>query len=131
MTQKREGDDALLSRKPLGGWSCASCEKGLEQLLGKKAAHTPWSRMPYRDPQDRIARVGPGFSRMLSTVQPDLMSQVTSRPRQSASPRNHQSARNRGRDYIEEEVDPLNNTEVVTLPPVNQGTSRPNTIEMS
>jgi hypothetical protein len=27
---KREGDDALLSRKPLGGYSCASCEKGLE-----------------------------------------------------------------------------------------------------
>lgn len=130
VTQKREGDDALLSRKPLGGWSCASCEKGLEQLLGKKAAHTPWSRMPYRDPQDRIARVGPGFSRMLSTVQPDLMSQVTSRPRNSQSPRAHVTSKSNRRDLIEEE-DPLNNSEVVTLPPVNAGTSRPNTIDMT
>ena len=71
---KREGDDAMLSRKPLGGYSCASCEKGLEQLLGRKADHHAWNRMPYRDPADRIARVGPGFSRMLSTVQPELLS---------------------------------------------------------
>ena len=27
--------------------------------------------MPYRDPNDRIARAGPGFSRMLATIQPD------------------------------------------------------------
>ena len=33
-------------------------------------------------------------------------------------------------DLIEEE-DPLNNSEVVTLPPVNAGTSRPNTIDMT
>ena len=134
VTAKRDGDDALLSRKPLGGWSCASCEKGLEQLLGKKAAHTPWQRMPYRDPQDRIARVGPGFSRMLSTVQPDLMSQVTSRPRQSASPRGHHQHSHSGqkmRRHDIEEEDHLNNTEVLQLPPVTQGTSRPNTIDMT
>jgi len=77
---KREGDDAMLSRKPLGGYSCASCEKGLEQLLGRKADHQPWNRMPYRDPADRIARVGPGFSRMLSTVQPELLSNRSKKP---------------------------------------------------
>ena len=25
-------DDAMFARKPLGGWSCASCEKGLTNL---------------------------------------------------------------------------------------------------
>lgn len=28
--QRREGNDAMFARKPLGGWSCASCEKNLE-----------------------------------------------------------------------------------------------------
>lgn len=66
-TEKREGEDAMFARKPLGGWSCASCEKGLESLTGKIAYH-PWNKLPYRDPVDRIARAGPGFSRMLSTL---------------------------------------------------------------
>mmetsp|Transcript_35280 Transcript_35280/g.6358 ORF Transcript_35280/g.6358 Transcript_35280/m.6358 type:complete len:85 (-) Transcript_35280:128-382(-) len=77
---KRDGNDAMLARKPLGGWSCASCEKNLEQLRGKKAPYSSWSKMPYRDPADRIARVGPGFSRMLATVQPEML---TNRPRPS------------------------------------------------
>jgi len=27
-----ENDDAILSKKPLGGFSCASCEKGIKNL---------------------------------------------------------------------------------------------------
>ena len=65
----KDGDDAMLARKPLGGWSCASCQKDLEKLMGKIAPYHAWNKMPYRDPADRIARVGPGFSRMLATVQ--------------------------------------------------------------
>lgn len=30
-------DDAMLARKPLGGWSCASCDKGLVNLEGRIA----------------------------------------------------------------------------------------------
>ena len=77
----REGDDAMLAKKPLGGWSCASCQKDLEKLMGKVAPYQPWNRLPYRDPADRIARAGPGFSRMLATVQPE---QFTSRNKNSA-----------------------------------------------
>ena len=55
--QGAEGDDAMFARKPLGGWSCASCEKGLINLYGLMAEYYPWSRFPLRDPQDRIARV--------------------------------------------------------------------------
>lgn len=70
----RDGDDAMLARKPLGGWSCASCQKDLEKLMGKIAPYHAWNKLPYRDPADRIARVGPGFSRMLATLQPDQLS---------------------------------------------------------
>ncbi|OMJ73244.1 hypothetical protein SteCoe_28121 [Stentor coeruleus] len=69
----RDGEDAMLARKPLGGWSCASCQKDLEKLMGKIAPYQPWNKLPYRDPADRIARAGPGFSRMLATVQPEFL----------------------------------------------------------
>jgi hypothetical protein len=30
-------DDAMFQKKPLGGWSCASCEKGLNHQYPKKS----------------------------------------------------------------------------------------------
>lgn len=67
------GEDAMFAKKPLGGWSCASCETNLDKLKGIAAAYYSWNKMPYRDPNDRIARAGPGFSRMLATIQPDAL----------------------------------------------------------
>ena len=72
-----EGDDAMLAKKPLGGWSCASCQKDLEKLMGRAAPYQPWNRMPYRDPADRIAKAGPGFSRMLASIQPESFTNRT------------------------------------------------------
>merc|ERR1712127_377710 len=51
-------EDAMFSKKPLGGLSCASCEKGLENMYGKRIEFMPWSKLPFRDPSERIARVG-------------------------------------------------------------------------
>ena len=65
---KPEGDDAMLARKPLGGWSCGSCEKKLESLTGRIANHSPWSKLPLRDPSERILKAGPGFSKMLTSI---------------------------------------------------------------
>ena len=31
------------------------------------------NKMPYRDPNERLSRVGQGFSRMLATVKPDML----------------------------------------------------------
>ncbi|OMJ73341.1 hypothetical protein SteCoe_27999 [Stentor coeruleus] len=45
---KPEGNDAMLARKPLGGWSCGSCDKKLEMLTGKVAEHSPWRKLPLR-----------------------------------------------------------------------------------
>ncbi len=56
-------EDALFSRKPLEGISCASCEKGLTNMSGLPAQYYNWKRMP---PQvDRVPMVGQGFSRIL------------------------------------------------------------------
>lgn len=67
-------DDAMFSKKPLGGFSCASCEKNLLNLYGKPADHHSWNKFPLRDPAERIARVGQGFSRMLSSMKPETAS---------------------------------------------------------
>ena len=67
-------EDAMFSKKPLGGLSCASCEKGLVDMYGKKVEFMPWNKLPFRDPAQRIARVGQGFSKMLSMINPDQLS---------------------------------------------------------
>jgi len=43
-------------------------------MYGKKVEFMPWGKMPLRDPTERIARVGQGFSKMLSMIQPDQLS---------------------------------------------------------
>ena len=35
-------DDAMFTKKPLGGMSCASCEKDVINLYGKKVDFLPW-----------------------------------------------------------------------------------------
>lgn len=72
-TQENE-DDAMFTKKPLGGTSCASCAKDIIDLYGKKVDYLPWGKLPFRDPSERIARVGQGFSKMLSMINPDQMS---------------------------------------------------------
>jgi hypothetical protein len=67
-------EDAMFSKKPLGGMSCASCEKGLVDMYGRRVEFMPWQKLPFRDPAERIARVGQGFSKMLSMINPDQLS---------------------------------------------------------
>lgn len=67
-------DDAMFTKKPLGGTSCASCAKDVVDIYGKRVEYLPWSKLPFRDPSERIARVGQGFSKMLSMINPDQLS---------------------------------------------------------
>lgn len=50
-------EDAMFTKKPLGGMSCASCEKNVINMYGHKADYLPWNRFPFRDPSERIAKV--------------------------------------------------------------------------
>lgn len=50
-------DDAMFTKKPLGGMSCASCEKDIINLQGRRVDFLPWNKLPFRDPSERIARV--------------------------------------------------------------------------
>jgi len=80
-------DEAMFAKKPLGGWSCASCEKNLINLHGHIADYQPWSKLPFKEPHERLAKVtilysnmtlkyGAGFSKMLSMMKPTEQSQI-------------------------------------------------------
>ena len=67
--RNNEDDEVMLTRKPLGGVSCASCSKKLNNLCNtQQTEFFSWSKLPFRDPTDRISKVGQGFSKMLSTI---------------------------------------------------------------
>jgi hypothetical protein len=78
-------DDAMFTKKPLGGSSCASCEKDIINLQGRKVDYLAWGKFPFRDPAERIARVGQGFSKMLSMINPDAISQYEPQVRMTQS----------------------------------------------
>lgn len=62
-----ERDEAMLSRKPIDGLQCASCDKNLTNMIGLPAEHHTWKRMPRKE-NERIPMIGQGFSRMLMTL---------------------------------------------------------------
>lgn len=67
--KSKDDEEAMLSRKPLGGISCASCSKKLTNLYNvQQTEYFSWSKLPLRDPNDRITKVGQGFSKMLSSM---------------------------------------------------------------
>jgi hypothetical protein len=51
-------DDAMFTKKPLGGSSCASCERNIINLQGHMAEFYAWKKLPFREPNERIARYG-------------------------------------------------------------------------
>lgn len=66
----------MFSKKPLQGMSCASCDKDIMSMYANRSDFYPWNKLPLRDPQERITRVGQGFSKMLSTVRTDVLEKM-------------------------------------------------------
>lgn len=54
---RQNEDDAMFTKKPLNGLSCASCERNITNLSGQMADYQPWKKLPFREPNDRISRV--------------------------------------------------------------------------
>ena len=63
-------DDAMFTKRHLGPHACASCEKNLINIYGQAVDHYPWKKLPFRDPNERLARYGQGFSKILSNMKP-------------------------------------------------------------
>ena len=65
-----KSDSWLIAKKPIGAFSCASCESYLGELKNKDI-YLPWNKYPQRE-KDQNYRVGNGFSRMLSMLNVEL-----------------------------------------------------------
>ena len=57
MSLKGEGteDDPMFTTK---GLNCASCAKGVINMIGFRADHHPWSNFPFKEPGQRMAKAG-------------------------------------------------------------------------
>jgi len=67
-----KNDSWLLAKKPVGGFSCASCESYIGELKNK-GDYIAWNKYPQRErTNDKNYRVGNGFSRMLKMLNIDL-----------------------------------------------------------
>lgn len=55
--ERASEEDAMFTKKPLGGNSCASCERNITNLYGHIAEYQAWKKLPFREPGERIARV--------------------------------------------------------------------------
>lgn len=62
----------MLSKKHLGPNACASCEQNLVNMHGTSADYYNWKKLPARETNERIARYGQGFSKILSTLRDDI-----------------------------------------------------------
>lgn len=78
--------DAFFSKKQLGEWACASCEQNIETSQHKHRVHQSWNKLPQRDPPERLSKVGPGFSKLLSTLKANTKQTVPRVPSASNAP---------------------------------------------
>ena len=72
MKRGEKSDSWLLAKKPVGGFSCASCESYIGELKNN-GDYVAWNKYPHRErTNDKNYRVGNGFSRMLKMLNIDL-----------------------------------------------------------
>ena len=67
-----KGDNWLLSKKPISSNLCASCESYLGDLNDTNEdnkIYVPWNKYPVKDSNDKLYRLGQGYSNMLQIIQ--------------------------------------------------------------
>ena len=80
--QNGEGDanNWLLAKKPINGYSCASCESYIGDLSNDIKKYIPWNRLPLRDSNENLYRMGSGYSKMLQMINFDNNGNVNINP---------------------------------------------------
>jgi len=53
----------MLSKKPIQGWKCATCETDLVGMEGMPAQYHNWKKMPQGEKKEIT---GPGYSKLLN-----------------------------------------------------------------
>ena len=69
-TNTEKMENCILAKKNIGNFVCASCESYIGDLKNNNL-YLPWNKIPSRD--EKIYRMGHGFSKMLQLVNDDLL----------------------------------------------------------
>ena len=75
-----DNNNWLLAKKPINGYSCASCESYLGDLSNDIKKYIPWNRLPLRESSDNLYRMGSGYSKMLQMINFDNNGNVNINP---------------------------------------------------
>ena len=81
--EEQDKENWLIAKKPIGGYSCASCESFLGELKSEKNKYIHWNKMPFRERElggDKFYRIGNGYSRLLQMINFDNNGNVTLNP---------------------------------------------------
>ena len=76
LKKNEKNESWLIAKKPIGGYSCASCEAYIGELK-EKGDFMAWNKYPNRD-KEKNYRIGNGFSHMLNMLNVDLKNQDNS-----------------------------------------------------
>ena len=72
----QNGNDWLLAKKPINGFTCASCEAYIGDLKDK-TDYLAWNKIPAKGDFDKTMRAGNGFSRILNMINIDHRMNLT------------------------------------------------------
>ena len=67
--REKRSENWLLAKKPITNL-CASCEAYIGELRDNNS-YQPWNKYPMKDPNDKVYRLGNGFSKMLQMITSD------------------------------------------------------------
>ncbi|TNV82765.1 hypothetical protein FGO68_gene9405 [Halteria grandinella] len=118
---------AMLQKRPLtSGWACGSCDRELINLQTKQADFTPWMKLPEKQ---RLAPIGPGFSKLLQKVKPEQLVRSKSQVRvmrvkrieegMAETPRREESSGERDNNVIGQGATGLTSVRQQLLTPIN------------
>ena len=94
--EEQDKENWLIAKKPMGGYSCASCESFLGDLKSEKNKFVHWNKMPFREREmsgDKFYRIGNGYSRLLQMINFDSNGNVTLNPFVNSSNDNNNSSK--------------------------------------
>ena len=84
---EHENDNWLIAKKPINGFSCASCESFIGELKEENNKYIHWNKMPLREREkeqekekEKIYRLGNGYSKVLKMVGVDNSGNVSLSP---------------------------------------------------
>ena len=78
--EEQEKENWLMAKKPINGFSCASCESFIGDLKNDKNRFIHWNKLPIREREmsgEKFFRVGNGYSRLLQMINFDSNGNVT------------------------------------------------------